>query len=69
MIILERFEGAFAIVEIDGDMIEIEKHKVSQCVKEGDILEVVDGIYYKDQKATEKRTKYIEDKYIDIWED
>jgi len=47
-------------------MIDIEKYKISECVKEGDVLEVVDGIYYKEQEDIEKRKKYIEDKVKDI---
>jgi len=69
MIILERFEYDYAFVEIEGEMMEIEKYRVNQCVKEGDVLRLEDGIYYKDNEATKNRKQYIEDKFRDMWED
>jgi len=69
MIILERFEGDYAFVEIDGEMTEIERHRFSAGVKEGDVLMLEDGIYYKDDEATKNRKQYIEDKFKDMWED
>jgi len=69
MIILERFEDDYAFVEINGEMVEIEKYRVNECVKEGDVLRLEDGIYYKDNEATKNRKQYIEDKFRDMWED
>lgn len=69
MIIVDRFEGNYAVIEIDGKIFNVEKSKVSKEVKEGDILKLVDEMYYKDKKATENRTKKIEDKFKDMWED
>jgi len=69
MIILDRFEGDYASVEIDGEMIDIKKHLIDKCVKEGDVLIVIDGIYYTDHQVTEKRKKDVTDKFKDMWED
>lgn len=69
MIILDRFEGDYAVVEIDEEMVNIEKYLVDEYVKEGDLLKLIDGKYYKDEEASKKRKKYIEDKFKDMWED
>lgn len=69
MIILERFEGDYAVIEVDGEMIDVEKDLVNECAKEGDVLKLVDGIYYKDLEGTEKRKQYIADKFKNMWED
>jgi len=69
MIILERFEDDYAFVEVEGEMMEVEKHLVNDCVKEGDVLRLEDGIHYKENDATKNRKQYIEDKFRDMWED
>ncbi|MBU5675563.1 DUF3006 domain-containing protein [Alkaliphilus sp. MSJ-5] len=69
MIILDRFEGDYAVIEIDGEMVDVERCLVDEEVKEGDVLTIIDGIYYRDDQATKKRKQYIEDKFKDMWED
>jgi len=69
MIILERFEGDYAVIEIDGEMIDVEKHLLDKGVKEGDVLIAIDGKYYKDAQATEKRRQDIKNKFNHMWED
>lgn len=69
MIIVDRFEGNYVVIEIDGKIVNVKKSKVSKDVKEGDILKLVDEMYYKDKKATENRKKKIENKFKDMWED
>lgn len=69
MIILDRFEGEYVIIEIDGEIVNIEKHLVHEGVKEGDVLVLRDGLYYTDQEETEKRREYIKNRFKDLWED
>jgi len=69
MIILDRFEGNYAIIEIDGEISDVEQHLIDKRAKEGDVLTVIDGIYYKDNQATKKRKKDLADKFKDMWED
>jgi len=69
MIILDRFEGDYAVIEIDGEMVDVKKCLVDTKVREGDVLIIVDGIYHKDDQGTKKRKQYIEDKFKDMWED
>ncbi|QUH21206.1 DUF3006 domain-containing protein [Alkaliphilus sp. B6464] len=69
MIILDRFEGDYAVIEVDGEMVDIERCLVDEKVKEGDVLIIIDGIYYRDGQATKERKQYIQDKFKDMWED
>ena len=69
MMILDRFEGDYAVIEIDGELTDVERYLVDTSVKEGDVLVVKEGIYYKDHEATEKRKQYISHKFKDMWED
>lgn len=69
MIILDRFEGDYAVIEIDEKIVNIEKHLLDRGIKEGDVLTMVDGLYYKDEEATKKRKQYIKNKFKDMWED
>lgn len=57
MLIIDRFEGEFAIVEdTDTDkMTTIEKELVEQNASEGDVIVLSDGIYHVDYEATKKR--------------
>ncbi|ABW18699.1 DUF3006 domain-containing protein [Alkaliphilus oremlandii] len=69
MIVLDRFEGNFAVVEIDGETVNVEINLVMDDVKEGDVLKIVEGFYYRDEEATSNRKKYMEDRFKDLWED
>ena len=57
MLIIDRFEGEFAIVEdteTDKTMI-IEKELIEQNASEGDVIMLLDEIYHVDSEATKKR--------------
>lgn len=67
MLILERFEGDKAIIENDGETLEVSRERVSADVKEGDVLCEKDGIYISDSSATEKRRAEIAKKQNRLW--
>lgn len=69
MMIFERFEGDYAIIEVDGEMVHFEKHRVHKGVKEGDVLILKDEVYETDQGQTEKRKQYIKNRFKNMWED
>ena len=69
MIILDRFEGNYAVIEIDGEIINVVKDLINECVREGDVLKLVDSIYYKDEEATKNRKQSMEYKLKNMWED
>ena len=41
MLIIDRFEGDFAVIEIDGGMIDIPRYELPTGAKEGDTLRLV----------------------------
>lgn len=55
MLIIDRFEGDYAVVE-DGDkVINIRREFIEDSAEEGDVLAVVDTFYVVDRAETEKR--------------
>ena len=49
-LIIDRFEGDFAVVEVDGkEMRDIHKTDISATVKEGDVLKLVNAKYEVDE--------------------
>ncbi len=68
MLILERFEGNIAIIEDDDIHFEVEKEKLSDDVKEGDVLILCDDIYCTDIIETQKRRNKIKNLQKSLWE-
>lgn len=67
-VIIDRFEGEFAVCEKeDSEMIDIEISKIPAAAKEGDVLDICNGIIVIDIEATEKRKKEIEELTKDLW--
>ncbi|AGK98513.1 DUF3006 domain-containing protein [Clostridium pasteurianum] len=67
-VIIDRFEGNFAVCEKqDRTMINIEKSKIPEESKEGDVLNIVDGEISIDIEETNKRKKEIEELTKDLW--
>ena len=59
MLILERFEDRFAIIENGDKRLEVDISSVAPEVKEGDVLIMINGRYVADQEATIRRRKEI----------
>lgn len=55
MIILDRFEGDYAVLETDDGMQNVPKNTVAPGAKEGDVLVLQNGIYSTDETATKER--------------
>ena len=73
MLIVDRFEGNFAVCElVDKDsgttQILIEKEKLPLNVKEGDVLFVSEKGYEIDLTQTEKRREKIKKLQNSLWE-
>lgn len=59
-LIVDRFEGDYAICEReDGTMVDIEKHRLPEGVKEGHVLIIEGDDIIIDEKATEDRREHI----------
>lgn len=59
MLILERFEDRFAIIENGDKRLEVDISCVAPEVKEGDVLIMINGRYVADKEATIRRRKEI----------
>ena len=57
MLIIDRFEGEFAVVENTDseEMTLINKVIIDQNAREGDVIALLDGIYHVDDEETKKR--------------
>jgi hypothetical protein len=55
MIIIDRFEGDFAVCESGDEIINIPRALIQESTKEGDVLMQKGAIYFSDKAKTEKR--------------
>ena len=68
-LIIERFEGNFAVCEDENkNIINIKKADIPKEAKEGDILVMFNDKYVIDYAKTENRKKYIGVLTKDLWE-
>ena len=64
-IIIDRFEGDYAVVEIEnGTTVDMPKVLIPKEAKEGDVLEILIN-----QEETKTRREKIEDLMKELWED
>lgn len=67
-LIIDRFEGAFAICEMqDKNMINIERAKLPSEAKEGDMIIKTSEGYKIDTDATNKKRQHINKRMDDLW--
>lgn len=59
MIVVDRFEGDFAVLETDEGMIDVERTQLADDICEGDVIMKSDGIYIKDSETTRLRHEKI----------
>lgn len=59
MIILERFEEQFAVLEINGELKNVSRDMLADNIPQGSVLKLVNGRYFADNEATEKRRSEI----------
>lgn len=59
MIILERYEGDIAVLEIDGKIKNVPAKMLKENIKEGTVLVFEDNMYLPDSEATAVRRKKI----------
>lgn len=68
MIIIDRFEGEFAVCEDDEKQVLIEKSEISEDAKEGDVIEKVSCGYVVNVIETQKRREKIIALQESLWE-
>ncbi|WP_054958590.1 DUF3006 domain-containing protein [Paenibacillus dakarensis] len=67
--IVDRFEGDYAVIEVDGRTIDVNKKEISREVKSNDVVVLVDGVWRTDKDQTKRRKKQIEELMKKVWED
>lgn len=67
-VVIDRFEGSFAVCEKeDRTILNIKKEYIPEGAKEGDVLDIQGDKISIDTKETEKRKKEIEELAKDLW--
>ncbi len=66
--IIDRFEGRWAIVEIDGEMKSIRRQLIPPEAREGDVLVLVRRRWQVDREATAKLRQEMERLADEVWE-
>ena len=67
--IVDRFEGDFVVIEMEGNTKDIPKKQVDLNVKVNDVVELVDGKWIVKEADTERRRKEIKALMDSVWED
>ena len=67
--IVDRFEGDFAVIEIDGQTHDVPMSAVDASVSVGDVVTLVEGVWKPDHTETKDREKQIKKLMDDVWED
>ena len=70
MLIIDRFEGKYAVIESGKTTFDILKKRLPSDAKVGDVIVAIDENQFNiDEKATEERKKNIERIALDLWRD
>ena len=66
---IDRFEGEIAVLQNrkNGSITEIEKNKLPEDIKEGDIVKKINGKYSLDAEKTVEESNRIKNKMNDLW--
>ena len=64
--IIDRIEENIDMIEIDGEMVPTEIHKLPKGVKEGDVLEEKNGKFKILPKKTKERKKYMDNLFKEL---
>ena len=66
---VERFEENIVVLEDrkTQKMLNIEKNKLPNKIKEGDIIKEINGKFLKDEEKTEEVSERIKNKMDDLW--
>lgn len=67
--IIDRFEGDFALIEIDGKIEEFPRRLAPADAREGDAVTIDGDNIRLDMDATKALKKKIDDLVADVWED
>ncbi|WP_379248614.1 DUF3006 domain-containing protein [Paenibacillus sp. GCM10028914] len=67
--IVDRLEGEYIVIEVEGKTIDVSTKKIAKDVKVGDVVILVDGLWRTDKHETEQRKAQITKLMKEVWED
>jgi len=67
--VIDRFEGEYAVLDIEGKIEDIKRSEIPEEAREGDVLVKRDGKWVIDREATKKLKKEIDGLVNELWED
>lgn len=68
MLIIDRISDGIAVIEDGESRFEVPRKMLGSDVLDGDVVELIDGIYVKNKSATEERRKKIIEMQNNLWE-
>ena len=68
MLIIDRITEGIAVIEDGENRFEVPAENLAENIREGDVVELIDGIYVKNKNATEERRKKIIELQNNLWE-
>lgn len=68
MLIIDRISDGIAVIEDGEKRFEVPRENLAGDVKEGDTVELQDGIYVKNKNETDKRRNEILKLQNELWE-
>ena len=68
MLIVDRITEGIAVIEDGENRFEVPAENLAENIREGDVVELIDGIYVKNKNATEERRKKIIELQNNLWE-
>ncbi len=68
MLIVDRISEGIAVIEDGEKRFEVPRKMLSEDVSEGDVVELIDGIYVKNKNETDRRRNEIIKLQNELWE-
>ncbi len=67
--VIDRWEGEYAVLDIQGKMENVKKDQIPAGAREGDVLLKQGGQWIIDRKSSERRKEEIEHLADELWKD
>ncbi|MFD2115535.1 DUF3006 domain-containing protein [Paenibacillus yanchengensis] len=67
--IIDRIEGNYYVIEVDNDMLDVEKQLVEQSATAGDVVSWDGSCWKVDAAATKERSQQIKQLMDGLWND
>lgn len=67
--IVDRFEGEYAVIEMDGETRDVKRNLIADSVRVSDVVILKNGKWERDSDETLKRKKEVKKLMDSVWED